>query len=173
MDVVSSKNEEAKSFLIRALGPVSLLNSKAPSSQLSPEKPNWSVDSATSDTPDSLRQEPEIVRTEPSSVGETMKYRLRHIDSGEKAWWLNNSEGESGQEKRDESPKIQYKIRHIESGEKAWWMLSENSTDADKIRMQQRSSSEAKSDTPNAKYKIRHIESGERAWWLGSESPKV
>ncbi|XP_055702858.1 FH1/FH2 domain-containing protein 3 isoform X2 [Phlebotomus papatasi] len=172
VDVVSSKNEEAKSFLIRALGPVSLLNSKTPSSQLSPEKPNWSVDSATSDTPDSLRQEAELVRTESSSVGDTMKYRLRHIDSGEKAWWLNNSEGESGQEKRDESPKIQYKIRHIESGEKAWWMLSENSTDADKIRMQQRSSSEAKSDTPNPKYKIRHIESGERAWWLGPESPK-
>ncbi|XP_059614481.1 FH1/FH2 domain-containing protein 3 isoform X3 [Phlebotomus argentipes] len=152
-DVVSSKNEEAKSFLIRALGPVSLLNGKA---QLSPEKPNWSVDG----TP-----EPEV-----ASVGDAMKFKLRHIDSGERAWWLT-SEGESGQEKRDDSPKVQYKIRHIESGEKAWWMLNENSTDADKLRMQHRSSSEAKSDTP--KYKIRHIESGERAWWLGPpESPK-
>ncbi|GAB0099801.1 hypothetical protein DMENIID0001_156880 [Sergentomyia squamirostris] len=175
-DGVLAKNEEAKSFLIRTLGPVALLNAKATSpSQLSSETPVWSADSVAS-TPE--RQAEILVngtdspKQEPSSVGENMKYKLRHIDSGERAWWLNGEGGDSGAEKRDESPKVQYKIRHIESGEKAWWMLSENSTDADKLRSlsQARSSSEAKSDIP--KYKIRHIESGERAWWLGPESPK-
>ncbi|XP_055689888.1 uncharacterized protein LOC129793707 isoform X3 [Lutzomyia longipalpis] len=170
VDVVSSKNEDAKSFLIRTLGPVAAVRVKTPVGQFSPEKPTWSVESATSSTPDSLSR---YDGAEPPSVGEGMKYKLRHIDSGERGWWMS-SEGESGQDKRDESPKVQqqqYKIRHIESGEKAWWMLKENSTDSDKLRMQNnRSSSEAKSDTP--KYKIRHIESGERAWWLGPESPK-
>lgn len=71
-------------------------------------------------------------RSSPDSRSEkksefTHPYRIRHIDSGEKAWWMNSNEnipGEAGKE--DDENKISKfnKLWHQQSGEKAWWLMS-------------------------------------------------
>lgn len=50
-------------------------------------------------------------------------YKITHIHSGEKAWWMNGGGSETDSSKKNEMNK--YKIRRIESGEKAWWMQDE------------------------------------------------
>lgn len=58
-------------------------------------------------------------------------YRITRIESGEKAWWLDDSPS------KEESPKPKvtppsgpFRIRPVESGERAWWMADNNDSDS-------------------------------------------
>lgn len=97
---------------------------------------------------------------------ENAMYNIRHIDSGERAWWMNSNENinntnyeEEAERNNKSEERKKYKICHVKSGDKAWWLDSENS--------QNKTSSEEK-----PKYSIRPIESGEKAWWIGSDNQK-
>ncbi|XP_050308559.1 LOW QUALITY PROTEIN: uncharacterized protein LOC126744971 [Anthonomus grandis grandis] len=61
-----------------------------------------------------------------SGLGEG--HKLRHIDSGERAWWANDEElpDQSQGIKENNCEKIRYPIRHQESGESAWWLQEED-----------------------------------------------
>lgn len=53
-------------------------------------------------------------------------HKIRHIDSGERSWWLSSSDNipEMVQAQETKSEKPKFAIRHQESGEKAWWLKS-------------------------------------------------
>lgn len=77
--------------------------------------------------------------------------KLRHIESGEKAWWLKDKE-------------------------KSTEPLSERSSSKSLNKVNEEQSKDSSSEKSNSKiagkplFQIRPIESGERAWWLASES---
>lgn len=68
-------------------------------------------------------------------------YRITHIRSGERAWWMDNDGNEDhnnrngtntangnnheGSTEPDTSAEYTFKIKRIESGEKAWWMTND------------------------------------------------
>lgn len=116
------------------------------------EKPQWIIGGSDAVDGDSI-----------ASNEYCNRYNIRHIDSGERAWWMTSSENLANTEENLENSnndakgakgdKKVYKIRPIESGEKAWWLESENSDNK----------SDPKSKKP---YTISHVASGERAWWL-------
>ncbi|KAI4471699.1 hypothetical protein MML48_1g15798 [Holotrichia oblita] len=120
---------------------------------------------------------------------------LKHIDSGEKAWWLDEDAEipEGVQVIPDPLWKLK-SMKHVGSGEKAWWLdenaeapegvevfqeapitaKDEESCENDKIKLKKSfwigSSENDSLEEPEflKKYKIRHIDSGERAWWMSS-----
>lgn len=158
----TSRNDEAKSFLIRALGPVTNFFKSRSNHDTSSEK-NWLDTANSTSLSESLKQDTSALesvrrggddssstsylnRTEKQQSNEydtsrndkeslEMKYKLRHIDSGERAWWLNSSEdltGSSGKVK-DEKQKIMNKatpeivrinLNRIEPIDKNWWSNS-------------------------------------------------
>lgn len=71
---------------------------------------------------------------EPTSQSDTgQKYRITHIRSGERAWWLDEDTEESvndileaAENENDVGSKFTFKIKKIESGERAWWLCEEN-----------------------------------------------
>ena len=99
----------------------------------------WWLDKAA-EVPEGVETFPEeakikIFRLESSDSAETNnimdpeyleRHKIRHIDSGERSWWLTSSENipemVQAQETKTEKPK--YAIRHQESGDKAWWLKS-------------------------------------------------
>ncbi|KAF2897749.1 hypothetical protein ILUMI_08427 [Ignelater luminosus] len=130
---------EAKSFLMRALAPVtSLFKVKYNDA---PDKINW-LDSSSENTSENK----EIIRSKSQPPDD--KIKIRHIESGERAWWMEqnqeNSESCSGKEGQKRM------MCRIESGEKARW-LEENSS---------------KSEEMSQRKILRRVESGEKAWWL-------
>lgn len=115
------------------------------------------------------------------------KYKIRHIDSGERAWWMNSNDNLTNVEeqplsassnKSNKVDKAIYRIRHIESGEKAWWLDSDNSEHKGKSGSKSKSETTSRSESKSAakenklkpSYKITHIESGEKAWWLDTNN---
>lgn len=205
----SSKNDESKSFLIRALGPVTnLFKSKvvAQSQSVVPSPPtpprpdiiyaddgnnstsiseNMSQDTASgvpaTKTNDAswwttTNNDTNSTTNDQNDFGSNMKYKLRHIDSGEIAWWMTDNDNDDTvaeditlnepSEASDKTEPIggKFKIRHVESGETAWWMTNDISDEA--------KPGEEENNTPlivKQKYQIAHIPSGERAWWLNEE----
>lgn len=77
--------------------------------------------------------------TEPVDTSEGTKsiYRISHIRSGERAWWLedndanNSNKSVSNMDETDNSANFTFKIKRIESGEKAWWLTEDNETTDD------------------------------------------
>ncbi|XP_031347165.1 micronuclear linker histone polyprotein-like [Photinus pyralis] len=149
---------EKESFLTRALTPVAAaFKIKRPDSD---SRVNW-MDSSTDKDNESGK-----VKEESKSP----KIRaMRRIDSGERAWWLDESAtppegvevypvGTPPQDSQKSDYFHKYRIRHIDSGEKAWWLSSnENISEA---------ASQPKSASKEPAYKITHQVSGERAWWM-------
>lgn len=181
---------EAKSFLMRALAPVtSLFKVRHIDSN---EKINW-MDSSTENTPDSPEHSKQIVDDE-----KPQKKMIKRVESGEKAWWME----EEKQNLTPEEKIIQKTLRHVDSSEKPWWMdenaevpsgveqytsgsPDENSDYVYKVRHNDSDNKEwwlSSSDNANDKsasenaiqpeslqqYRLRHIDSGERAWWFSS-----
>lgn len=79
--------------------------------------PWWMMDEATTTT---------------SQSDPTQKYRITHIRSGERAWWLDEDTEESvndileaAENDNDNASKFTFKIKKIESGERAWWLCEE------------------------------------------------
>lgn len=231
------KTGEAKSFLIRALEPVTnLFKSKsslhlrkhAPNSEdncnaTAEDNSNTSISESLSKDTESLysttaatnqskqiadetdHHDPNIwmnnnnqakISKEKADFGDNMKHKLRHIDSGEIAWWMNdngdeNDDGDNEDTLADDDltlnqsemsdkvdltavkltppPDAVFKIRRIESGEKAWWLGGDDTSSKDEIISSKKKSS-MNGDTVTLsvkpKLKICHVQSGERAWWM-------
>lgn len=107
-------------------------------------------------------------------------YRIKRIESGEKAWWMDDSPSKEASPViknraspfAEGSPKPKLKICHVQSGERAWWLSDSND---------ERSASEKQTDQTdhsNVKTELqlpikpnRRGDSSERTgWWLGSDS---
>ncbi|KAF4531501.1 hypothetical protein B566_EDAN004097, partial [Ephemera danica] len=110
------------------------------------------------------------------------KFKLRHIESGEKAWWMEGSENiPAGIQKDPSTPSMsttttteedqgatRYRIRPQQSGERAWWMQStENIPDG--IKRNESSKSISKSSQSSQSRKLRRIESSDKPWWANSQ----
>lgn len=76
---------------------------------------------------------------ENNSRSEERKYRITHIKSGERAWWLDDDTEESvndileaaetnnnNSNSNDAGARYTFKIKKIESGERAWWLCEDN-----------------------------------------------
>lgn len=223
----SSKNDETKSFLIRALGPVTNLfkskTTQSQSMQSPPQRPDtiYVDDNNSTSISENMSQDTESVfpatktksksniqtddpswwtnntnsNNDQSDFGSNMKYKLRHIDSGEIAWWMtDNDNGDNDNDNENDdtiadditlnqseaSEKIEpingkFKIRHVESGEKAWWLTNDISEDTNDGTNNNENINNHLNDEENSpltvkqKYQIAHIKSGERAWWLNDD----
>lgn len=176
---------EAKSFLMRALAPVtSLFKVRHIDSS---DKINW-MDSSPEHSPEHSKQiaeeeKPQVKRIEsgdktwwmeedkPNLTPEEkiIKKTLRHMDSGEKPWWMDeNAEAPSGveqytSESQDENSGYVYKVRHNDSDNKEWWLSTSSDNANDKS-----TSENAIQPESLQQYRLRHIDSGERAWWFSS-----
>lgn len=113
-------------------------------------------------------------------------YKIRPVQSGEKAWWMSEDSTkttENGSEAMDEvaidndsnalySP---FKpIAKAESGEKAWWMSDTGKTDDQEEQKEPEANTngytngESQTYTPFKPIKVTRVESGEKAWWMMS-----
>lgn len=119
-----------------------------------------------------------VQRTPPIAAVPDKVYRIKRIESGEKAWWMDDSPSKepspvvrlSNAPFNNGSPKTKLKLSHVPSGDRAWWLSDSND---------ERSSSEkpieAKEQIPN-KTEIppartnRGASTERAAWWLGSDS---
>lgn len=215
----SSKTDDSKSFLIRALGPVTnLFKSKSAQSQSVQSPPLrqdliYVDDNNSTSISENISQDTESVfpatktnsksnniqtddpnwwtktntNNDPSDFGSNMKFKLRHIDSGEIAWWMTENDNDDNDdtvadditlnqsEASDRTEPIagKFKIRHIESGEKAWWMTNDTLDETNDI-VRSDGVDEDKNNSLGSggkpKYQIAHIQSGERAWWMNDDN---
>ncbi|XP_066260324.1 FH1/FH2 domain-containing protein 3 [Euwallacea similis] len=63
----------------------------------------------------------------PSDCLET--HHLRHIDSGEREWWINDDDTSVPASREEVPEKPAYAIRHQQSGERAWWLQESQESD--------------------------------------------
>ncbi|VEN40371.1 unnamed protein product [Callosobruchus maculatus] len=152
---VNKSEADAKSFLMRALAPVTnLFKVKPPDS---PERSNWMDPSTESNTESkSFAAEPITARiiihrvesTEaPWSQSEDSKQAQDQSGSETKLWWETSKSGPQGENS----------LRHADSIEKPFW---ENSSEEPTV------------NEPKKLIKIKHADSGETPWWL-DESAEV
>lgn len=173
---------DAKSFLMRALAPVTNLFKVR--NVDSADKGNWVDTENSPDSPEATKQsekksikrvesgekawwlEDDSVRQSQKITPEEkiIKKTLRHMDSSEKPWWLDeNADVPSGveqytSESQEDHSGLVYKVRNNDSDNKEWWLESSDNTNSEKP-IQPESLQQ---------YRLRHIDSGERAWWLSS-----
>jgi hypothetical protein len=184
---------EAKSFLMRALAPVTNFFKTAKYQGLylyfivsngfannvfltdSNEKVSWMEDTISESAPSE----------KPKSDQRPGKL-FKKVESGERAWWLDDTTASSSLPRDSEKTGIarpKTLLRHVESGELAWW-LDKNAEipegvqvypDESKMKIFRLDSSESSDPSKNImdpeyqeRHKIRHIDSGERSWWLNS-----
>jgi hypothetical protein len=110
-----------------------------------------------------------------SLSGSENGHRIKRIESGEKAWWMQSNDNiPKGMQKNastnsvskgEEPVAIRYRIRPQQSGERSWWMQSTENIPEGVKRIESNSSL---SKIPLGK-RIRRIESGEKAWWMQSQ----
>lgn len=162
--------EEAKSFLIRALAPVtSLFKTRTESS----DNTHW-LDSSTSEStgkdasnlitesdPTTKSKTGDIIATNGDNVVKLKS--IKQIDSEENHNWAENDLSSNSNKQRSSSEKsINKKIRHIESGERAWWLESNSDSKNDNQEVST-DISEPKKSSKNYKY-----DTDEKPWWLDS-----
>ncbi|KAJ8737884.1 hypothetical protein PYW08_000479 [Mythimna loreyi] len=172
--------EEAKSFLIRALAPVTNLFKRH---QESSENSRWldnstsestgkDVSNITTETDKSSKSKNDTTNIIASNDDNLVKLKaIRPIESGERAWWLD-SESEkksslpSNENQRSPSEKnIPRKIKHVESGEKPWWL--ESSSESKQENQVPRGNSLENSDSNKLIKKCKFADD-EKPWWLDS-----
>ncbi|XP_053623836.1 uncharacterized protein Fhos isoform X1 [Plodia interpunctella] len=165
--------EEAKSFLIRALAPVTNLfkmkhqdssdNSRWPENSISESTGN-DVSNLITESDRSSKSKNIIASNEDNLV---QLKAIRHIESGERAWWLDSESDKKSKttssENQTPDKKMCKKIKRIESGEKAWWMES-NSENEKSSKQQVENSGQNKSGT-----KFQALDD-EKPWWLDSNA---
>lgn len=158
---VPKTEAEAKSFLMRALAPVT--NFFKVKSADSNEKVNWV------DSPESCKTDKE----DKSKSKSTKKHKLRPVQSGERAWWLEeNSEPPEGVKRYEiekSKSKSKIKFEKQDSGEDPWW-LKDNGDIPEGIKKLTDSGNEIEMKDGNNIYKIRRNESGNVEWWLDSSA---
>lgn len=196
-----SKNDETKSFVSRAIAPVtkffknikyndsddkSWLDTNSATSISENIKLDTELDGPITTTTDTI--DSDFWASKESEQSLDMKYKLRHIDSGDRAWWLCSNENLVEAAKKEElSSKEPFELKLMksdssqsksnltetksdvrkvyESDEKPWWMNNESESDKYK-------KSASTSSKKGFKFSLRHIESGETAWWLNDDSLK-
>nr|CAD7401566.1 unnamed protein product [Timema cristinae] len=151
-----AKTDEAKSFLMRALAPVTNLFRGKAQDQVD----NISCENSTEDISraDSVQSLNKLERAK-------NKFKLRKQESGERAWWLDSNPNiPEGVQRIMSSSSLN---KHHDSDEE-----SQKSKDPKNIKNNTLGSS-IKSEMSNKeeeirKYKLRHEQSGEKASWTGS-----
>lgn len=230
-DVCQLKTDEGKSFLIRALEPVTnLFKSKSGALHQHQQDNNeehtiYADDNNSTSISESLGKDTEslylatktnnlntdetddphcwmnnnnnysVSETMPNNdFGTNMKHKLRHIDSGEIAWWMNDDENNNRNEddnddtiaddltlnqseiseKANSAPVDSvYKLRPAESGERAWWLSEDTSAKEDSRNKKNLiNGDDVLPAVSSSKYRISHVQSGERAWWLSDSEVK-
>lgn len=86
------------------------------------------------DTSQTERSVPWWMSDENNSRSDGQKYRITHIRSGERAWWLDEDTEESVNDILEAAEtsndaggsRYTFKIKKIESGERAWWLCEDN-----------------------------------------------
>lgn len=171
-----NENEEAKSFLIRALAPVTNLFKMRQTD--SSDNSRWPETSTTESTGNDVSN----LVTESDKAGKSKNIvasnddnlvqlkGVRPLDSGERAWWMDPESdvkinNHSDENLRTPSDKNIHRIRHIESGERAWWMES-NSEDKNNGNAQPMNG--ADSSNSNKPLKKCKFVDDEKPWWLDS-----
>lgn len=109
----------------------------------------------------------------PAYNGSNMKYKLRHIDSGELPWWITNDDDVTiaeditlNQSETEAEASIIEEQSNFggdwlgHSSENGWKLSSDSATNANP------SIDTNAMETNVPVYKISHIRSGERAWWM-------
>lgn len=169
--------EEAKSFLIRALAPVTnLFKMRHQDSNDCKSWPENSTSESTGKDVSNLLTESEKSNKNKNNTNNIIASNednivklkaIRHIESGERAWWLDSDKLNSQSTNKSPSEKhIPRKIRHIESGERAWWLESNRSENSIENSSPQQNSSEYEGK-PFKKCKF--VED-EKPWWLDSSA---
>lgn len=192
------KTGEAKSFLIRALEPVTNLFKSKSSLHLRKHAPNSEDNfNATADEnnstsiSESLSKDTESLYSATAATNQS-KQTADETDHHDPIIWMNNNNNNQtkiSSEKPDFGDAMKHTLRHIDSGEIAWWMNdngdeNEDYEDGDNddtladddLTLNQSEMSDKVDLTavkltppPDAVFKIRRIESGEKAWWLNGE----
>ncbi|XP_063632976.1 FH1/FH2 domain-containing protein 3 isoform X2 [Cydia splendana] len=168
--------EEAKSFLIRALAPVTSLFKRHQDSNDS----RWletSTSESTGKDVSNITTESERSKSKnntdnivASNDNNLVKLKaIRHIESGERAWWMDSDSEKkntstSENQKSPSEKNIPKKIRHIESGERAWWLESNGESKSEKLPPTNGSDN---SDNFKIQKKNKYAED-EKPWWLDS-----
>lgn len=174
-----SGTEEAKSFLIRALAPVTnLFKMRNQDTNDSKSWPENSTSESTGKDVSNLVTESEksnrnrnntnnIIASNEDNI--VMLKAIRHIESGERAWWLDSQSDKLISQNTNKSPReqdISKKIRHIESGERAWWLDTNSCENTTENSCPQQNSSE---NTGKPFKKCKFVED-EKPWWLDSSA---
>lgn len=175
--------EEAKSFLIRALAPVTNLfkmrhhdiseNSRVIETSTS-ESTGKDVSNLTTESDKSSLGKINTTNIIASNDDNVVKLKaIRPIESDDRSKWLD-SESEKKNSLRSDSQKspsdknIPRKIRHVESGERAWWMdsnnISENKSDSNESSHNINSN---KTNSNKISKKCKFVDE-EKPWWLDS-----
>lgn len=190
------KTGEAKSFLIRALEPVTNLFKSKSSLHLRKHAPNGEdnfnarADDNSTSISESLSKDTESLYSATAATNQS-KQTADETDYHDPNIWMNNINNQTkiSTENPDFGDNMKHKLRHIDSGEIAWWMndngeenddYEEGDNDDtladDDLTLNQSEMSDKVDLTavkltppPDAVFKIRRIESGEKAWWLGGE----
>lgn len=166
--------EEAKSFLIRALAPVTNLFKMR--HQESSENKSWPENSTSESTgkdvsnlvteSDRSSKSKNIIASNNDNLVQLKA--IRPIESGEKAWWLesdSDKNSKTNNENQNNSDKnLMKKITRIESGEKAWW-LDSNSEKRNENNTNHTESSELSRPVKKCKFL-----DDEKPWWLDSSA---
>ncbi|XP_060809501.1 uncharacterized protein LOC106133799 [Amyelois transitella] len=166
--------EEAKSFLIRALAPVTNLfkmrhqdssdNSRWPENSTS-ESTGKDISNLLTESDRSSKSKNIIASNEDNLV---QLKAIRHIESGERAWWLDSESDKQNKTSSSENQSAEKimckKIKRIESGEKAWWLESNSENE-------QTPKSNHVENTNNNRQgsKFQSIDD-EKPWWLDSSA---
>lgn len=166
--------EEAKSFLIRALAPVTNLfkmrhqdsnESKIWPENSTSESTGKDVSNLVTESEKSNKNKNNTNNIVASNEDNVVKLKaIRHIESGERAWWLDPQSDKQSTKKSSSEKNIPKIIRHIESGERAWWLESNGSDNKTENSSPQQKSSEHISKPLK---KCKFIED-EMPWWLDS-----
>lgn len=198
-----SKNEGAKTYLLRKLGSVSNFF-VARSQDTSGETIYLDKSSSTSSTSNNLKQNTSIATT---TASVTQQYnpvttatqtsnnnsKTENTDIDDSSWWLNTSQQIDTESALDIKDEMKFKLRHIDSGEIAWWMRNDeddtvaediktyaqdeqseyidNSQNTENIISPDNSWWTNENENKSEKHKIRRNDSGEQAWWLKETEP--
>lgn len=182
------RTEEAKSFLMRALAPVTNLFKMR---QETAEKVQWPDNACDSDSQNTSNIASIATDVESRSIEKPKP--IRHVESGERAWWMEPSSeknsdskksiarsasksaelGENNNLSEHKNNVFKHNLTKQPSGDKPWWLDGNgNIPEGVEVRTPSRkgSSDSEQSDKYNV-YKIRHIDSGEKDFWQKSETP--
>ncbi|KAF9422013.1 hypothetical protein HW555_002233 [Spodoptera exigua] len=173
--------EEAKSFLIRALAPVTNLfkmrhqessdNSRWLENSTS-ESTGKDVSNLTTESDRSSKSKNDTNNIIASNDDNLVKLKaIRPIESGERAWWLDSESEKKNSLQNSESQRspseinVPRKITHVESGEKAWWLDSNSESKHD--NQAPRINTSDSSDSNKIIKKCKFVDD-EKPWWLDS-----